>query len=80
MGGERHRPLAVVRRERVPGGRGRVGQLGDVPEPLALGPKLLLGVGLEASRSGDERAQLVEPVALGVRTGGELGVAAAGGE
>ena len=72
-------PLAVVGRERLCGRLRRGGELGDVAEPLALGPEALLGVGLEPLGRGGERGKLLE---AGGRRGGvpcDLVVAAAGG-
>ena len=80
VGGKRCRAVAVLRGKGVSGRRVRGGQLGHVPVPLTLGPQPVFGARLETVGRVDERAKLLEPGALGLRAGGELGVAAAGGE
>ena len=75
------RALAILGGERGARDGGRVRELGHVPEPLSLGAQVLLGRRLEAVGRGDERAEVLEPVALRRRPSGELGVAAPrGGE
>ena len=54
-------PSPLVGRERLERRVRRLRELGDVAQPLALGPQLVLLARLEPLRVGDERAQLVEP-------------------
>ena len=57
---EPRRAFALVGRERLGGCGGRLRELGDVPEPLALGAQRVLRAGLEPLGVLDERAQLGE--------------------
>ena len=59
-GGEIGCPFGVgeLRRERLRGGEGRVGEPGRVPQPLALGPQSLLASRLEPVGRGDESLEL----------------------
>ena len=53
--------VALLGRQRLRRGRRSLGELGDVPEPLAVGAQLVLLARLEALGVLDERAELVEP-------------------
>ena len=64
--GERRGALALVRRDRRGRGARRLGQLLDVPEPLASREQLLLVAGLHALGRVDERLQLGQPERDGV--------------
>ena len=80
LGGGREpgRALPLVRRERLGGAGGSLGELGDVPQPLALVAQRLLAAGLEALRRLDERGQLAQARLLGGGPARQLVVALAG--
>src|SRR5262249_35566704 len=75
LGGAR----VVVTAQRCDGGGAARGELGDVPEPLALVAQLVLATGREALGVCDEHRERLEPLARPGGVPGQLVVRATGG-